>query len=91
MLVLILLSIVHLFDAFYNLQMMHRGGAFFQPAEEQQYIDSRVLSASTSFTKSLNDIANHTKQVFLITPSKTAGTTMRNKLCPQVFIRRSGR
>ena len=85
-LVLILLSIAHLYHDFYKLQMMNKNGAggglplsesF--PAKEPQYLNSSDFSTSitsSALTKSFSEIVNQTKQVVIATPAKAAGTSM---------------
>ena len=88
-LLLILLSIAHLYHDFYKVQMMDQGSPLKQ---ELQYMeDSIVLSTSrtSSAFKSLNKIVNQTKQVFITMPAKAAGTAMImfTKMCSPVKIR----
>jgi hypothetical protein len=86
-LVLILVSIAHLYHDFNQLQMMDRGSP---PKQELQYMDSIAISTTrtSSAFKSLNEIAKQTKQVFITMPAKAAGSTMKDfaNMCSPVKI-----
>ena len=95
-LILILLSIAHLYYDFYKVRIMNQEGSPLSESfpKELQLMNSSDLSTSStssSFTKSFSEIVNQTKQVFITMPAKAAGTTLKGfaKKCSPVQLHRN--